>query len=276
MNYLERQYLRAAYDLAMNDPRRAFYEEAITNHLDLDTSLPDYADRFIGLSGDLMRRGYIQPDSKGGGVGRRTLRLTMAGIDEAERLADPIEQRKELRRAFLRSIHMLAHGSPAAYVYWRDLAPEYGFADMERPPSLLRGVAEQLAGSGFITIEGDSATAFRITPEGVDEVEGKQPRVQPSSVVYNIGVAQGSIIGNQRHADLTTSFDFGSARSEIEQWGGNDAGALQQMLDELEQMLERDDALRKGMLARYSDLMSRNEYVIKYVVNSVMRFATAG
>ncbi len=104
----------------------------------------------------------------------------------------------------------------------------------------------------------------------------ERSRRQPSAIVYNIGVAQGSIVGNQQYADLTSSFDFGSARSEIEQRGGNDAHALEQMMTELEEMLDRGEALPKGKLARYGKLMNRNEWVIKHVVNSIMRFATAG
>ena len=152
MNDLERQYLRAAYELAMKDPRRAFREDEIATHLDLDTSLTDSHFRIGTITGDLMGRGYIESDVEEGRLGVVALKLTRSGIDEVERLADPIEQRKELRRAFLRAVYERADGNPAEFVYWRDLAPGYGFASTETPPSAILGVAEQLAGSGFITI----------------------------------------------------------------------------------------------------------------------------
>jgi hypothetical protein len=175
VNELEQQYLRAAYDLAMQDPQRMFNEDEIANHLDLDASQPNYADRFINISADLLSRGYIAPVSIGSGMGRRKLRLTAAGIDEARKLRDPIEERKELRRDFLRTVYEQANGSPTEFVYWPDLAPRYGYADSEIPPRSIMGAIDQLAASGFITIEVDEGVIYRITAKGIDEVEGSMP-----------------------------------------------------------------------------------------------------
>ena len=36
-------------------------------------------------------------------------------------------ERKELRRSFLLAIDELADGNPAHFVYWRDVAPSWGW-----------------------------------------------------------------------------------------------------------------------------------------------------
>lgn len=104
MDYLQRQYLMAAYELARNDSMHMFNEDEVTNHVDMDPSQPAYAERFMTLTRYHLDKGYVESVSKGGGSGRRTLRLTREGLEEAERLTDPVEQRKEQRRNFLRAI----------------------------------------------------------------------------------------------------------------------------------------------------------------------------
>lgn len=276
MDHLQRQYLRAAYGLAKANAMRMFSEDEVTNHVDLDPTEPNYTERFSAITADLIEMGFIESVSKGLGPGRRTLKLTSAGMEEAERLADPIVQRKELRALLLRTIYVLADGETSRFVSWEEVAPALGLdptdAEQARKTDVL---AEHLDRSGFVTIEVEEGGLYRITAAGIDEVEGNEPRAAAPSIVYNIGVAQGSIIGSQQNADLRTSFDFGSVSSEIESRGGEDAPALSQMMYELEGMLEGGQALPKGGLARYGELMGRNEWVIRHVVNVVMRFATA-
>jgi hypothetical protein len=97
MDDLERQYLRTAYELAMKDPRRTFHEDEIAARFDLGYGPDSDEDLVATITGDLKGRGYIETDTQKDHMGRVALRLTTAGKEEAERLADPIEQRKELR-----------------------------------------------------------------------------------------------------------------------------------------------------------------------------------
>ena len=276
MNELERQYLRAAYDLAMDDPRRIFNEDEIANHLDLDTSLPDYADRFIGITGDLMGRGYIAPDSKGGGMGRRTLRLTTAGMVEAKRLADPIEQRKRLRRDLLLAIYEQANGSPTEFVYWRDLAPRYGLADMEMPPDSIMGVVDQLAGSGFITNEVEEGISCRITAKGIDEVEGNRNESQPSVTnTFNMsGTFYQAAVGTHNTNAFSGDLDFSTVERHIEEEGGADKEELHELVAEMRDLLESGQTLDKGSLARFNDKLKQVPWLAGPVAGWLLNFAT--
>ena len=94
MNDLEREYLRAAYELAMKDPRRAFLQGEIAARFDLGYGPDSDEDLVATITGDLQGRGYVETDTLIDHMGRVALRLTTAGNEEAERLADPIEQRK--------------------------------------------------------------------------------------------------------------------------------------------------------------------------------------
>lgn len=86
MNHLERQYLIAAYELAKGNAMLMFAEDDIANHLDLDPSEPGYADRFISITQYHLTRGFIASMSKGSGMGRRDLKITKEGLEEAENL----------------------------------------------------------------------------------------------------------------------------------------------------------------------------------------------
>jgi hypothetical protein len=175
MNDLKRQHFLTAYELAMKDPRRLFYEDEIDARLELGYG-PDSDEDLIGnITSDLYGRGYIEIDMQNHRSGRVALRLTAAGTEEAERLADPIQQRKELRRDFLRAVYEQANGSPTEFVYWRHLAPRYGYADREMPPRRIMSAVDQLAGSGYITIEVDEGVIYRITSAGINEVENSVP-----------------------------------------------------------------------------------------------------
>lgn len=178
MNALQRQYLIAAYNSAMQDPFRTFQNHDIANELDLDINVSDRVNQAAGIAEDLISMGLIEdarPSPRGVSRTDGPLRLTKAGIEEAQRLTDPIEQRKELRRGLLRAIYDLANGSPTEVVYWRDLAPKFGFADTEEPPSPIMAALDQLGGLSFITIEVDEGTVYRITTAGINEVVDSLP-----------------------------------------------------------------------------------------------------
>jgi DNA-binding PadR family transcriptional regulator len=273
MEALERQYLRAAYELAMNDPRRAFEEDDIVNHLDLDTSLPDYADRIAAIRWDLTERDYIEGDREIETLGHVRLMLTRAGIEKAERLANPIEQRKELRRDFLRAVYEQANGNPVEYVYWRDLAPRFGFADMQMPPSSIEVIADQLEGMSFITIEIDEGGIYRITAKGVDEVEGNKPQDAGATFQF-YGNVQGSVIGTHNTAELTNTFDFRAIEQRIEEEGGEDKEELRQALAQVQRLLERGEYLDRGALSRFSGVMEKHSWFTGSVMQALLGFAT--
>jgi hypothetical protein len=274
MNRLQEQYLLAAYELAKDDPvMHAFNEDEVTNYVDLDTSEQGYAGRSIALTQYHLEKGFLTPHHKGQGTGRRVLRITREGIEEAEKLNDPIEQRKALRKRFLRVAYELAEEQPSGMAMMTEVAPRLGMDPNDfNEYGKLTDLAKYFVERGYARRQFAGFEVISLTAKGIDAVEGNTPVTQPSSVVYNIGLAQGSIIGNQQQANLTTSFD--SVKSDIQKHGGNDATALLQMMNELEEMLDRGKVLSRGQLAEYGELMERNEWIVEHVVNNVMRFAT--
>jgi hypothetical protein len=275
MDALERQYLRAAYELAMNDPRRAFEEDEIANHLDLDTGLPDYDDRIAAIRWDLTQRGYIEHDSEFETLGSVSMMLTNAGREEAEKLADSVEQRKELRRDFLRAVYELADGNPAQFVYWQDVAPKLGL-DPANPEHEEQGIAlaEYAERAGHITIEVSAGNIYRITADGVDEVEGNRSQATSGATFQFYGAVQGSVIGTHNTAELTNTFDFRAIEQRIEEEGGEDKEELRQALAQVQRLLERGEYLDRGALSRFSGVMEKHSWFTGSVMQALLGFAT--
>ena len=129
----------------------------------------------------------------------------------------------------MRAVYEQANGSPVEYVYWRDLAPRFGFTDMQMPPSSIEVIADQLEGMGLITIEIDEGGIYHITAKGVDEVEGNKPQDAGATFQF-YGNVQGSVIGTHNTAELTNTFDFRAIEQRIEEEGGEDKEELRQAL----------------------------------------------
>jgi len=77
---------------------------------------------------------------------------------------------------------------------------------------------------------------------------------------FNIGTAYGSIIGTQQSASLTAMFDFRRLEKEIEGRGGEDIGELKEMVMEIRNLLQQDEGVRKGALAKFSALLQRHSW----------------
>lgn len=101
MNHLERQYLIAAYELAKSNAMLMFAADDIANHLDLDRSEPGYADHFISITQYHLTRGFIASVSKGSGMGRRHLKITKEGLEEAENLLSEEDERQVIQEPFI-------------------------------------------------------------------------------------------------------------------------------------------------------------------------------
>lgn len=274
---MERQYLLAAYGLAKGNSMRMFDEYEIPNRLDLDPNELGYFDRFVGLTNELMGMGFVEPFHKGGGMGRRALKLTRRGMEEGERLSDPVEQRKEQRRRFLRTVYTLADGSPSEFAYFRDMAADFGLKPgTQRPPREVRSLAEQLAGAGYIVIEGDAATAFRITARGVDEVEGNAP--QPQHNVTNTFNMSGrfyqSAIGTHNTNNFSGDLDFSTVERRIEDEGGEDKDELRRLVAEMRDLLERGGTIDRGFLARFNDKLKEHGWLAGAVAGWLLNFST--
>jgi len=282
MDDLERQYLLTAHDLAMKGPRSEFYDKEIAASFDVGYGPDSDEDLVAVITRNFLRIGLIETVEEDGHLvgrqifrpsGRRALRLTDAGKEEVARLMDPIEQRKEVRRSFLRAIYEQADGNPTEYVYWPNLAPQFGYADKQMPPRSIESIADQLAGMGLITIEVDEGGIYRITTKGVDEVEGNKPQDAGATFQF-YGNVQGSVIGMHNSAELTNTFDFRAIEQRIEEEGGEDKEELRQALAQVQRLLERGDYLDRGALSRFSGVMEKHSWFTGSVMQALLGFAT--
>lgn len=276
MDDRERAYLRAAYDIAKTNEMRAFDEHEVAAKLDLDFEEPGWVDRHVAVTNGLIEDGLVESVHKGGGSGRRALRLGRRGMEEGRRLADPATQRRDQRRRLLRAIYDLAGGDPGMLVYWDELAPVLGWsaenADHEEEAHGLALNAEQ---SGLIKIEADEGGIYRITARGVAAVEGDEPQQMAPGPTFNLyGPVQGSVIGTNNRAELTNTFDSRSIEQRIEREGGQDREELQRALDRVERLIERGEYLDRGALSEFSGAMERHSWFTGAVAQALIGFAT--
>jgi hypothetical protein len=187
-------------------------------------------------------------------------------------------EQKELRRDFLRAVYEQADANPAEFVHWRDLAPGYGFADTETLPKSMTGVAEQLAGLGFITIEAEEGNVYRITPAGINEVEGNTPQPQQNvSNVFNMsGTFYQAAVGTHNTNTFSGDLDFSTVEQRIEDEGGADKEVLRELVREMRELLESEQTLDKGRLARFNDKLKEYPWLAGPVAGWLLNFSTQG
>jgi hypothetical protein len=91
-------------------------------------------------------------------------------------------------------VYDLAGGSTNQFVYWRNVAPRLGYdADSAADLEEALGLADYLANSGLIRIEVDEGTIYRITANGIDEVENEPDSgfAVPTSTGLEAGIGAG-------------------------------------------------------------------------------------
>lgn len=274
MDDLHRRFLGAAYKLGIDRPAHQVALDEIANELDLEPSVFPYRDRLSTAAQYLGTKGLIEKRT----TAYEIFSLTREGIEEAERAADPVTQRREVRSRLLRTVYELADANPSRFVHWRNLAPRIGLdADNREHQKQAKAVAEHLRSSGLVVIEGDRGTAYKITAKGVDRVEGNEPAQQPANVsnTFNLsGNFYNAVIGTHNTAELTASFDFRSIERRIEAEGGEDKEELREALEELRVLLEECGTLDRGALSRFSSSMEKHSWFTGSVTQALLGFAT--
>jgi DNA-binding PadR family transcriptional regulator len=145
------------------------------------------------------------------------------------------------------------------------------------PPNSIMGAIEQLAASGFITIEVEEATSYRITAKGVDEVEGNRPQSQQNvSNVFNMPNSTfiHSAVGNDNTNTFSGDLDFSTVERRIDEEGGADKEVLRQLVAEMREMLESGETLEKGRLARFNDKLKEPPWLAGPVAGWLLNFGT--
>lgn len=152
------QYLEFAYDEVDGSPKRSFSRRDVEDRLGLSE------DRKRDVRRDLINRGMMADQGKGS----FSLRLPAIHHVEEMRLnegdTEVVDERREERGTYLRTLYDLADSDPSARVPLEDLQEEFEFGgDRERR------AREYLDEAGLIE---DFEEEVRLTREGAGWVEG--------------------------------------------------------------------------------------------------------
>ena len=169
------KFLRAVYDLADGTPSHGVSGTDIARRLGLDVG----GEEFHGLAYYHQKAGNTEALETNWGL----ITITVKGIAEVESQAMPTSPREQPRR-FLGAIYSIAGGNPTQYISWTEVAPWMGW-DRDDQDSFEEGleIARSLARSGFITIESDAGSVYRITDEGLAEVEADPSITMPPDIL---------------------------------------------------------------------------------------------
>ncbi|HEX2109785.1 MAG TPA: hypothetical protein VHF70_10995, partial [Rubrobacteraceae bacterium] len=144
-----------------------------------------YVDKLTKVAQYLGRKGFLKRQT----INWSMFSVTREGIEEAERgvsqaPASTGQGPRDQRRRYLGAIYAITGGNPTQYVSWPEVAPWMGW-DRDDQDSFEKGlqIARSLAHSGFITIESDAGSEYRITDEGLAEVEADPSITMPPDIL---------------------------------------------------------------------------------------------
>ena len=159
---------------------------------------------------------------------------------------------RQLREAVLRAIYE-RRNAPAGIVSGHEVAQSVG-VPVESPE--FDGTVTDLVARGHVTRQAGNAM-LSITGDGIEEVEEGAKDAAAQIANFNIEAAQGSIIGTQQNAELTATFNFGDFDREIEQAAEEDKEELKEVREQLRKMLEEEQTVNRGFLARWGALLEK-------------------
>ncbi|WP_167544669.1 hypothetical protein [Paenibacillus jilunlii] len=98
----------------------------------------------------------------------------------------------------------------------------------------------------------------------------KQQNAQSSSVTFQIGDVQNSIIGTQHNATLTNNFSDKQIKDYIEQNCGEDKELMNDMLKMVNSIIENNIPVQKGTFARFSDKASKYGWLLGAMTSKLL------
>jgi len=118
-------------------------------------------------------------------------------------------------------------------------------------------------------VSGDEWVIIEIDFEMVDgevfsvdayyETNFERGKLQPQAINYTFHNSSNIIAGSQSAA--TMNINIVKIEAEIEEKGGSDKEGLLAMVVEIKQAFEKQDALPKGSLSRFSEMLERHSWI---------------
>ncbi|AYB37575.1 hypothetical protein [Brevibacillus laterosporus] len=89
---------------------------------------------------------------------------------------------------------------------------------------------------------------------------------------FNIGSIYGSTVGTQGNASIVNTFNFEAVDQMIEEHGGEAKEELRQMIDEIKELFEDSEKVKKGSLAQYSEKIERHSWIAGAIAQMALGF----
>lgn len=103
----------------------------------------------------------------------------------------------------------------------------------------------------------DKLCAYTIT-----EAEQQQNlRLQNQQTIFNIGDVHDSIVGTQQNATITNGYSIEDLTNLIQNHDSDDKELLKELILTLKNVVLNKEPVKKGLLSKFADVMSRNEWI---------------
>lgn len=193
-------------------------------------------------------------------------------------------ERRALADAFLRIAYEINMAQDGATITLEQVAecldPETLETTGADYVSSLSNAGKYLSQRGLLIAMGGSKTSgpsmFKITREGIDEVEGRNQRQEPS-VTFNMegSTFNQSPVGMNNTNSFTGDLNFANVQQRIESEAKEeDKEELRQLVAEVKELLDNGQTANKGFLAKWNDKLREYEWLARTVGGWLVNFAT--
>lgn len=108
--------------------------------------------------------------------------------------------------------------------------------------------------------------AFTVT-ENEYKNKLKSQKLQPT---FNINEVHNSIVGTQNNATLTNGYSIDDIAKLIESHNSDDKEILKEMISVLKEATSNQKPIQKGILAKFSDTLQRNEWIAAPIATFIL------
>ena len=117
---------------------------------------------------------------------------------------------------------------------------------------------------------------FQIKAYYLTEVQLKQKKQEPQNApIFNINSPQNSVIGINSDFTVNNYMDtLNELKKDIVESSSPDKAELQKIVDLLEEILNGNEPIKKGMFAKFKDAMERNSWITGSVASAILSYLT--
>jgi len=114
----------------------------------------------------------------------------------------------------------------------------------------------------------------RVTNDGYNFMEGKDSNNSVQNV-FNIKEIHNSNLATQGDATITVNnyYSYEDFKSKIAENGGEDKETLNELNDTLNELIELNKPIEKGIFAKFGDVVSKHSWVLTIISDIIMAFA---